>query len=94
MEASNCQKYKMEATDCRKYKSCNVIAFFEQGGSCDAFGTLVHSTGSTPNLYLYADEQWDADLAQYYLRARYMDPNTGRFFSRDLIEGVSSAVGP
>ena len=57
-------------------------------------GTLVHSTGPTPNLYLYAGEQWDADLAQYYLRARYMEPNTGRFFSRELFEGISSAVGP
>ena len=84
----------MEASICRKYKSCNFIAFFEQGGSCDTFGTSVHSTGLNPNLYLYAGEQWDADMAQYYLRAKYMDPNTGRFFSRELFEGISSAVGP
>jgi len=43
----------------------------------------VNKTGTTPNNYLYRGEQWDSDLGLYYLRARYMNPLTGRFLSRD-----------
>lgn len=32
-------------------------------------------------------EQYDPDLGLYYLRARYMNPATGRFMSRDPIDG-------
>jgi RHS repeat-associated protein len=32
-------------------------------------------------------EQYDADLGLYYLRARYYNPATGRFLSRDPNEG-------
>ncbi|MGD0729719.1 MAG: RHS repeat-associated core domain-containing protein [Terracidiphilus sp.] len=49
----------------------------------DAFGNKVNSTGPTPNNYLYRGEQYDPDLSLYYLRARYMNPVTGRFLSRD-----------
>lgn len=49
----------------------------------DAFGNLLNSTGSTPNVYKYRGEQYDADLGLYYLRARYYNPQTGRFMSRD-----------
>ena len=31
----------------------------------------------------YRGEQFDSDLGLYYLRARYYNPNTGRFLSRD-----------
>ena len=31
----------------------------------------------------YRGEQYDSDLGLYYLRARYYNPNTGRFMSRD-----------
>jgi RHS repeat-associated protein len=53
----------------------------------DAFGNLLNSTGSTPNNYLYRGEQYDSDLNLYYLRARYMNPVTGRFMSRDPEDG-------
>jgi RHS repeat-associated protein len=49
----------------------------------DAFGNSFAKTGSTPNNYLYRGEQYDPDLALYYLRARYYNPATGRFLSRD-----------
>jgi RHS repeat-associated protein len=49
----------------------------------DAFGNKINSTGSTPNNYLYRGEQYDSDLGLYYLRARYYNPLTGRFMSRD-----------
>ena len=54
----------------------------------DAFGNLLSSPGPTPNNYLYRGEQFDSDLGLYYLRARYYNPQTGRFLSRDPEEGV------
>lgn len=51
--------------------------------SYDAWGNSFGSTGSTPNLYLYRGEQYDPDLTLYYLRARYFNPLSGRFLSRD-----------
>ena len=35
----------------------------------------------------YRGEQYDPDLGLYYLRARYYNPNTGRFMSRDPEDG-------
>jgi len=35
----------------------------------------------------YRGEQYDPDLGLYYLRARYYNPNTGRFLSRDPEDG-------
>jgi len=53
----------------------------------DAYGNLFTKQGSTPNNYLYRGEQFDSDLGLYYLRARYYNPNTGRFMSRDPEDG-------
>ncbi len=57
----------------------------------DAFGTLIASTPDLipQTLYLYAGEQWDPDLALYYNRARYLNPDTARFWSMDTHEGNS-----
>ncbi|HEY0367410.1 MAG TPA: RHS repeat-associated core domain-containing protein, partial [Pyrinomonadaceae bacterium] len=49
----------------------------------DAFGTRTSSAGATPNSYLYNGEQFDADLGQYYLRARNYAPDRGRFLTMD-----------
>jgi RHS repeat-associated protein len=56
--------------------------------SYDAFGNQLNSTGTTPNNYLYRGEQFDPDLGLYYLRARYYNPATGRFMSRDPEDGI------
>ena len=53
----------------------------------DAWGNAVNTTGSTPNVYLYRGEQYDADLGLYYLRARYFNPVTGRFLTPDPFPG-------
>jgi RHS repeat-associated protein len=50
----------------------------------DAWGNTVNSTGSTINTYLYRGERYDPDLGLYYLRARYCNPLTGRFLTRDV----------
>jgi len=52
----------------------------------DAFGNLVNQTGSTPNNYLFAGEQYDSALGLYYNRARYLNTSTGRFWSMDTNE--------
>ncbi|MGD0829958.1 MAG: RHS repeat-associated core domain-containing protein [Terracidiphilus sp.] len=54
----------------------------------DAFGNSFTKQGTTPNNYLYRGEQYDSDLGLYYLRARYYNPATGRFMSRDPEEGT------
>jgi RHS repeat-associated protein len=51
---------------------------------------LLHSTGNTPNNYLFAGEQFDPDLGLYYNRARYLNTSTGRFWSMDAYEGVAN----
>jgi RHS repeat-associated protein len=53
----------------------------------DAFGNLINSTGTTPNNYLFAGEQFDPDLGLYYNRARYLDVRAGRFWGMDTEEG-------
>src|SRR5208283_3780698 len=53
----------------------------------DAFGNLINQTGSTPNNYLFADEQYDPALSLYYNRARYLNSTTGRFWTADTFEG-------
>jgi RHS repeat-associated protein len=54
----------------------------------DAYGNSFTKQGTTPNNYLYRGEQYDSDLALYYLRARYYNPATGRFVSMDPENGV------
>jgi RHS repeat-associated protein len=61
--------------------------------SYDAFGILIDewTDGSTSeNLYRYTGEQWDPGLGMYYLRARYFNPQTGRFWTMDPFEGNKS----
>jgi RHS repeat-associated protein len=53
----------------------------------DAFGNKISLTGTTPNNYLYRGEQYDSDLALYYLRARYYNPAMDRFVSMDPENG-------
>ena len=53
----------------------------------DAFGNLISQTGTTPNNYLFAGEQFAPALGVYYNRARYYDQRQGRFWSSDEYEG-------
>ncbi|MBZ0318910.1 MAG: hypothetical protein K8L91_21020 [Anaerolineae bacterium] len=48
-----------------------------------AYGQLYNQTGTTTNPYLYTGQQFDSATGLYDLRARYYDPNVGRFVSRD-----------
>ncbi|HJQ23988.1 MAG TPA: RHS repeat-associated core domain-containing protein [Blastocatellia bacterium] len=46
---------------------------------------LVEGTPQTE--FLYAGEQWDQEAHLLYLRARFYDPQTGRFLSADPLPG-------
>jgi RHS repeat-associated protein len=48
---------------------------------------VLSSSSSTARRY--RGEQYDPDLGLYYLRARYYNPLTGRFMSRDPEDGKS-----
>jgi len=67
----------------------NSSATITDSYSYDAFGLLLEQTGSTENAYLYRGEQFDAELGFYYLRARYMNPDLGRFVTMDEFAGLS-----
>ena len=49
----------------------------------EAFGRMVDHLGDDPDNFLFAGQQRDAVSGLYYLRARWMDPTTGRFVSLD-----------
>jgi len=57
----------------------------------DAFGIQIASTGTTANNHRYTGQQWDGDLGMYYLRARYYQPQSGRFWTMDSYSGNSEA---
>ncbi len=54
----------------------------------DAYGVLLNQIGAAKNPYLYRGEQFDAKLSSYYLRARYYQTETGRFYNTDPMEGM------
>ncbi|MBF7073944.1 hypothetical protein ISG33_11090 [Glaciecola sp. MH2013] len=56
----------------------------------EAFGELLASDGDTDNDYLYTGEQYDAQLDNYYLRARYYNQGVGRFTQMDEWMGVDN----
>ena len=53
----------------------------------DAWGNVLSETETVENPIKYAGEYYDAELDMYYLRARYYQPQTGRFTSLDILEG-------
>lgn len=51
--------------------------------SYDSFGKLVASTGTLVNPFRYTGRELDSETGLYYYRARYYDPQIGRFISDD-----------
>jgi RHS repeat-associated protein len=56
----------------------------------DAYGRLLSHVGSSDNEKQFAGEQRDAETGLDYLRARYYDPDLGRFISKDPFAGFLS----
>lgn len=53
----------------------------------EAFGSVAHRIGTTANDFRFTGEQYDEALEMYYLRARYYEPETGRFSQADPWDG-------
>ncbi len=51
--------------------------------SYDVFGKPLSETGSVSNDMLFTGREYDRDSGLYYYRARYYDPEIGRFTSED-----------
>ena len=54
----------------------------------NAFGEILSHSGTTSNPFQFAGERYGELEALTYLRARYYDPSTGRFISKDPFEGI------
>ena len=61
----------------------NIVNSYEY----DPWGNILSQTETVDNPIKYAGEYYDDELGMYYLRARYYDPQIGRFTSRDILEG-------
>jgi RHS repeat-associated protein len=51
----------------------------------DSFGQMTFS-GSTTNPFRYTGREWDSETGLYYYRARYYNPQAGRFISEDPLK--------
>jgi RHS repeat-associated protein len=49
----------------------------------DSFGKQTASTGTLTNSLRYTGREWDTETNLQFSRARYFDPDTGRFVSED-----------
>jgi RHS repeat-associated protein len=57
--------------------------------SYDVFGTTSSKTGSGGSRFGFAGQYTDAETGFLYLRARYYDPTTAQFLTRDPLVGIS-----
>ncbi|WP_374705631.1 RHS repeat-associated core domain-containing protein [Paenibacillus apis] len=53
----------------------------------DIWGNPETEEETVPNIFRYSGEYWDSTTDLQYLRARWYDPNAGRFVSKDPYQG-------
>ena len=63
----------------------NAAGSLAQTYTFDSFGKTTNSTGSLTNPFQYTAREFDTETSLYFYRARYYDPNLGRFLSEDPI---------
>ena len=56
----------------------------------DSFGNEINIDSNDTNQFRYSGEYFDKETGYIYLRARYYDPNVGRFISEDSYTGEIS----
>ncbi len=59
----------------------------------DAYGNQTTTTGNVYNPLRYAGEYLDSESGCYYLRARYYDPGTQQFLTRDPLVAARRGDG-
>ena len=65
----------------------NVLGSLTDEYRYNPYGELENQSGTSSNEYLFAGERLDA-TGQYYLRARYYDPQNGRLTQVDPFDGL------
>lgn len=97
-----CRGYNLICDDSNVYYAHdahgNVIEKYNSDGSYsddwyiyNAFGTNKYFNDTcTPNKWGYCDQLKDWETGNYYMRARYYNPDTGRFISEDPIRDGSN----
>lgn len=58
----------------------------------DAFGNFRARKEGPPNPFGFTGREYDAATGLYYYRARYYDPSTGRFLSRDPVADLADPL--
>ncbi len=53
----------------------------------DSFGNILSNVENIDNSYYYNCENYDKESGLYYLRARYLNPQTGTFTQEDTYQG-------
>jgi len=78
----------------------NVLGLFNVGGSTveaqyqfSPFGVTEAATGTVTNAVRFSGRELDSETGLYYNRARYYDPQLGRFLSEDPA-GLAAGVNP
>ncbi|MFH1947125.1 MAG: RHS repeat-associated core domain-containing protein [Candidatus Magasanikbacteria bacterium] len=61
-------------------------------GKYDVFGSVVGKSGLAESNYLFTNQEYDSESELYYYNARYYNPTTGRFISRDPFLGRDGDV--
>jgi RHS repeat-associated protein len=76
----------------------SITSVSSSGGSLaqtytyDSYGNTTSSSGSLTNFFRYTGREFDSETGLYFLRARYLDPTTGRFISEDPLEFASGST--
>lgn len=71
----------------------NVVQLMDESGKVtktyeyDSFGNEVNPDSKDENPFRYCGEYYDKETEEIYLRARYYQPNVGRFLTRDTYTG-------
>jgi RHS repeat-associated protein len=85
-EGGNVSYYLMDALGSTRLLG-NQAGAVTDTYSYSAYGVLLRHTGSSDNPFLFAGQDQQGSSGLVYLRARYYDPNTGRFLSQDALPG-------